>query len=263
VAGTWLNNWGIGYLPLRHLGLTVAERSFAYRGASTFMTVALIYFFAPNALRSLAPWVKRGRGLSSLYIVVFVIGSSGALHVIAHHSLYQLFLATLWALSIGIEEDTFARGFSFGVLSKYGIWFAATISSIEFGALHLMNILSGYSWAYTSGQAVSAAAFGFLCCGLMIYSGTIWLPILFHAATDLPMSLQSSAAFTKDVTGGTQWFFVLIQSAIYIGIGAALIWADKRDLSNFQDLVEQINPSLPAKSQADPSPLGLKGHQQE
>jgi hypothetical protein len=43
------------------------------------------------------------------------------------------------------------------------------------------------------------------------------------ASNDLLMSLQTSAQFTKDVTGGTEWVYVLILPAIYIAIGSVLI----------------------------------------
>ena len=231
IAGTWINNWGVGYLPIRNFGLTSAEESFAYRGVSTVVTVVMIYFFAPGSWRRLLPAVKIGRWLSSFGVLAFLVASSGAIHSLSHHSFFDIFLATLWAFSIGIEEDTFARGFAFGVLEKHGVWIAAIISSVEFGAMHLFNLRAGYSWAYTSGQVVSAASFGFLCCGLMLYTGSIWAPIIFHAASDLPMSLQTSAQFTKDVTGGTDWFGVLVISGIYIAFGVGLIWADKKDFT--------------------------------
>jgi len=231
-AGTWINNWGVGYLPIRNLGLTIAEESFAYRGASTLVTLVMIYFFAPGSWKRLLPVVRQGRWLSSFGILAFLVSTSGAIHSLSHHSLFDIFLATLWAFSIGIEEDTFARGFAFGVLEKHGVWVAAIISSVEFGASHLMNLKAGYSWAYTSGQVVSAASFGFLCCGLLIYSGSIWAPIIFHAVSDLPMSLQTSAQYTKDVTGGTDWFGVLVISGIYILFGVLLIWADKKGFAS-------------------------------
>ena len=94
--------------------MTETELSFAYRGISTLFTLVLIYLFAPGALKRFLPVIVRDRWAGTAIVMGLLIASSGAAHVLGQHSIYHLFLATLWALSIGVEEDTFARGLDVG-----------------------------------------------------------------------------------------------------------------------------------------------------
>ena len=116
--------------------------------------------------------------------------------------LAQIFESFVFALFIGIDEDLFSRGFAFGVIERYGVWIAAILSSLQFGLLHLGNFVwGGQSAVYTIGQAISAGAFGFLAAALMVYSGSILVPILMHGLCDMPMQFETAAQYTKKVTG--------------------------------------------------------------
>jgi membrane protease YdiL (CAAX protease family) len=162
--------------------------------------------------------------LISLGVVVFL--TCGPTWRIDYHhwSFARIFELFIFALSIGVDEELFSRGFIFGALERYGIWLAATVSSIHFGLLHLGNIAwGGQSAAYTLAQVVDAASFGFLAAGLMVFSGSIWVPILMHGLTDFPMQFDSKIHYTKLVTGGADWLSVAGDFVIYSAIGAALI----------------------------------------
>ena len=138
--------------------------------------------------------------------------------------LAQIFESFVFALFIGIDEDLFSRGFAFGVLERYGVWVAAILSSLQFGLLHLGNIVwGGQSAVYTIGQAINAGAFGFLAAALMVYSGTILVPILMHGLCDMPMQFETTAQYTKKVTGNGDWVSVIGDLAIYSAVGWVLI----------------------------------------
>jgi membrane protease YdiL (CAAX protease family) len=88
-------------------------------------------------------------------------------------------------------------------------------AAIHFGLLHLGNIIwGGQSAANTLAQAVSTGAFGFLAVALMIFSGSIWVPILMHGLADFPMQFETGAQYTKIVTGGADWPYVVVQMVI-------------------------------------------------
>ena len=61
----------------------------------------------------------------------------------------------------------------------------------------------------------------------MIYSGSIWVPILMHGLCDFPMQFDTGAQYTKMVTGGADWIAVGGDLVIYSGIAWVLItWAN-------------------------------------
>ena len=150
--------------------------------------------------------------------------------------------AFFFTFFIGLDEDLFSRGLVFGLLEKYGIGVAAAIQAIHFGALHFTNyIWGGQSFSYTAAQMLDAAAFGYLCCGLMLLTGSIWVPILFHGLSDFPLQMQTQHDFTVQVTGAPDWGGTILDAAMMASVAAVLIgmkspWAierSKKVLSHF------------------------------
>jgi membrane protease YdiL (CAAX protease family) len=141
-----------------------------------------------------------------------------------HTGITDILLSFIFSLFIGIDEDFFSRGFIYGALEKYGVWFAALASSFHFGLLHLGNIIfGGQSAEYTIAQAVSAGAFGLLAVALMIYSGSIWIPILMHGLNDFPMQFDTKVQYIQMVTGGADWVSVGLDVVVYSSIAYLLL----------------------------------------
>ena len=91
----------------------------------------------------------------------------------------------IFLLGIGISEELFSRGLVFGMLRKYGERKAIIFSSAVFGLMHI-NVYVGPRWdlwdAY--GHVISAGAWGFLACTVMIATRSIWFVAVFHALID-------------------------------------------------------------------------------
>ena len=91
----------------------------------------------------------------------------------------------IYLLGIGFSEEVFSRGLVFGKLRHLGERKAMVYSSVVFGLLHI-NVYAGYDWdlwlAYD--HVISAAAFGFLACAIMITTRSIWVSAIFHALFD-------------------------------------------------------------------------------
>ena len=91
----------------------------------------------------------------------------------------------IFLLGIGISEEIFSRGLTFGMLRHYGERKAIIISSGIFGLLHI-NVYVGKNWdlwdAYS--HVISSACWGFLACSIMIATRSIWFTALFHALVD-------------------------------------------------------------------------------
>jgi len=224
VGGTVVNNWGLSWIPFHKLPVSQFWWIITERSCSALLSLALIRLFCPSALKRFGWGGKPKNLLISLAIVAYLMGSAVWQNNYHGVSAAQIIESFIFALFIGIDEDFFSRGFIFGGLERYGVWLAAAISSVHFGLLHLPNIVyGGQSAAYTLAQAVSAGAFGFLAAALMVYSGTIWVPILMHGLCDLPMQFDSPSEYKAMVTGGADWTGVLVDLFLYSSIGVILI----------------------------------------
>jgi len=244
VAATLVSTY-IGYLipflllPISHFWRVIAERS-----TSTLIAVGFIRLFFPMALSRLKFKITAKKFLISSLVIAYLILPSLFGSGFASFSVPQILEGLIFALFIGIDEEAFSRGLIYSIFESYGVWIAAAVSSIHFGLLHAGNALwGGQSWSYTSAQICSAAAFGFLCVGLMLYSGSIWVPIVLHGLNDTPMQFQAPSKYLAEVTGQADWYGVLAQVIAYVAIGFLLIqmsrtkdfdWLKKRFPSLFE-----------------------------
>ena len=90
----------------------------------------------------------------------------------------------LVSITAGIVEEVLWRGFLIWYLSQsMPLWLAAVVSSIGFGLAHAYQ-----GTAQLPKVTLVGAAFA----GLYLLSGSIWLPMLFHAALDI---LQGRLAY--------------------------------------------------------------------
>jgi len=92
-------------------------------------------------------------------------------------------MGSLWAagnLCVGFFEEITYRGYFQSTLtSGMGFWRAAVLTSLLFGMTHIATD-SFYSWT----GVVSATLFGFAYCLILWRTGSLWMAIGFHAATD-------------------------------------------------------------------------------
>jgi membrane protease YdiL (CAAX protease family) len=211
-------------LPIQKLPLTQFWQVFIYRAISVALNILAMKVFYPGSLKKFTLRIEPKRALVALGLTAALIlpglNQSGIHHFTPSQWL-EGFLFTSW---IGIDEESFSRGLVFASLEKYGIAISVAISSLNFGALHLLNVTWGHqSFAYTSGQAVSAMAFGVLMSGFMLYTKSFWPGIFLHGLSDFTLDFQTRAAHNAIVQGGTDWVDVGVQSVMYIAIGTALI----------------------------------------
>ena len=88
------------------------------------------------------------------------------------------------SLTAGIVEETLWRGFLFWYLGHVmPLWTAAIISAVGFGLAHSYQGLANIPRVAMIGAVFS---------GLYLLTGSLWLPIILHAAVDL---LQGRMAY--------------------------------------------------------------------
>ena len=222
-GGTVLSAWGIGLIPFEQLPLPGYWIGIIYRTFSALVWLAAIWYFYPQALSRFKVHVSKSLLIGSLIVLFFTAGPIYHSDY-AHKSIFDVVVGFLFALGIGLDEDFFNRGLIFGAFESFGIQIAAIISAVHFGLLHFGNaIWGGQSFSFTSTQVVGAMAFGYLCVGLMLYTKTIWVPVLFHGLTDFPMQLESAASYKNTVTGQAYWLYTFSFAIPYVIVGSILI----------------------------------------
>jgi membrane protease YdiL (CAAX protease family) len=134
----------------------------------------------------------------------------------------------IYLLGIGFSEEVFSRGLVFGKLRHLGERKAMVYSSVVFGLLHL-NVYVGYDWdlwiAYS--HVISAGAFGFLACAIMITTRSIWISAVFHTFFNWPIvferliedsDLGEMPAYTLWDNLTTPWFELILYVPIALFI---------------------------------------------
>jgi uncharacterized protein len=120
-----------------------------------------------------------------------------------------LFLALNTAL-IGLSEEWMFRGVLFqGLRSRLPMWPAIVLTSLLFGAVHVLNVIVTGQLAEAVVQAVAAAMSGMLLLALLIRTGSIWVPIAYHALWDFGTFVTSAtnprSAGPVDFAQGWTW----------------------------------------------------------
>ncbi len=98
-------------------------------------------------------------------------------------------LRSFFALSVtaGVVEELLYRGFVLWVLAQWmPLWAAVLLSSLAFGLAHSYQGVGGM---------LRTGLMGLLFAGLFVASGSIWLPMLFHALFDIVQGVQIRELF--------------------------------------------------------------------
>jgi hypothetical protein len=136
--------------------------------------------------------------------------------------------ATIFVAGVGLVEESIFRGWLFVKLERISQRTALIVSSFIFGLLHLINLLSNLQFRSVIGQAFAAMSLGFLFATVMLYTGTIWVPIVLHALMDLPFFLMDyfdqlqSGSYVQVLTG------VVVIFGVNINIGLLFLKASQR-----------------------------------
>jgi membrane protease YdiL (CAAX protease family) len=168
-----------------------------------FVTVAAIFYVAIYllGLPTLAYFGLPKFRVRALFAVALVF--PGPIIQIFYSDLEELPWQKLlggiaFLLAIGFGEEMLSRGFTYGVLVKFGQFKAIFFSSLFFGLLHINVYLPGHlGWA-TYDHVFSAFGFGMIMCGLMIVTRTIWAPVLLHAMANWGLLFEKESAPITD-----------------------------------------------------------------
>lgn len=143
-------------------------------------------FVAPASLSSLSIlWFP------ALYLLCF---AAMAL-VLGLPPMATVFFVFLNTIVVGISEEFMFRGILFRAWrSRLSIWPAIIITTVMFGGVHVMNVFVTGQFGEAGLQAIAAALSGFAFMALLIRTGSIWVPIVYHALWDFGTFLVSAGA---------------------------------------------------------------------
>ncbi len=142
-------------------------------------------------------------------------------------SLLEICLYVFSMLCVGFLEELIFRGFLFKALCKDNLKTAILISSVTFGAGHIVNLLNGAELVSTLMQIVYAIAIGFTFTYLFLVCGSIWPCIICHGAIN---GLSAFALANPGLGGG-------LASAAFlcvVSVGYGLYLAKKFPLAELE-----------------------------
>ena len=119
----------------------------------------------------------------------------GKLSIIIPHNGNELVRFYGLSITAGIVEEILWRGFLIWYLDQFmPLWGAALVSTIGFGLAHAYQGL-----AHLPQITIVGAAFA----GLYLLTGSIWLPVILHAAVDILQGRLAYDVIYRSTNGGT------------------------------------------------------------
>lgn len=153
------------------------------------LQVAMGLMVLPFALRfdrtwlGLVPFPLRASLAVLLFPVMTVI--YGYLAGFRELPLPTLILAFVSVALAGVIEELAFRGVLLSILLPKGLWRAVIVTSALFGLMHLSNLALGSPWYSVLLQVTFATMAGTGYAAMRIRTGSLWPPIILHAAFDL------------------------------------------------------------------------------
>ena len=179
LIGAWL---GIGR-PLSFLGIVRPSGYGFLVGLGVALLVIVVLFVQLQATLQRPTVAEQVRAAAAS--LTFILPSTRK----------ELRLFTWLGVTAGIVEELLVRGYMLWVVASIvPTWVAVVVTSIAFGIGHAYQGVSGI---------VKTAAVGLLLGALYVLTGSIWVPMLVHAAVDVLNGRTAYVALTsRSVAGG-------------------------------------------------------------
>lgn len=219
-----LQFYGLWLIPFMDVDFPRPWNVYFVRSVQTSFSIFFIWLVAPRAFERFR-FKFKPKTLRLGLIFTFAAGFPNIYYFgVDFKDAWDLFGGIVFALAIGIDEEIYDRGFTFGALERFGMEFALIFSSTFFGLAHFMNYLYGdESLSYVIGHVIDAAAFGYVMAALMLMTGNIYLPILVHTLIDIPWVMMPAPERTEAVTGSTDWASVALYAITNILVARLMI----------------------------------------
>ena len=211
----------------------------SFLGGITFMILIIVlmirwgYGFPKMRLSNDVNWIVLSLVLIfSLWFVLWnAFGSGNILTSFFHFNFSGINLKPQYILSgleAGIAEELLFRYAFLTILlvafknNSYRVFWAAIISSLCFGLLHLGNLSVGQNLASTIEQVVFAFGMGLLMCGIYLYTDLFYLPVIIHFLLDTLVFSVSGELMSGKITTADN-ILTIIETLVFIVIALLLL----------------------------------------
>lgn len=117
--------------------------------------------------------------------MLYILGGLGAALALGLPPAQVMLWVLINTLIVGFSEELMFRGVMLRSLRlRLSIWPAVIATSLAFGAVHSLNILTTGEVAQSLIQSCAAALSGLIFIALRLRSGSIWPPMLLHGLWD-------------------------------------------------------------------------------
>lgn len=171
-------------------------RAATYQALISFVIAAIAFYRMQRispATSSRMQWVPLGRKWKPIaFLSIYLVGIRIPLIPFSDLTFDKVLDVAVFLAGVALVEEALFRGWLFARLERLNQWFAIIVSSILFGLMHAINFRSPLSDRYVVVQIFVAMTFGYIFAALMLYTGSIWVPIVMHFAMDFPAFLFAS-----------------------------------------------------------------------
>ena len=102
---------------------------------------------------------------------------------------------------VGLSEEVMFRGVLFrALLENFKVWPAIIITTVLFGAVHILNGFTTGDWGGALVQAAAAGMSGMIFMAIVIRTGSLWPAIIYHFLWDCVLFLMGTASAAKPET---------------------------------------------------------------
>ena len=186
------------------------------------LTVILGVFIKKNGLNTYFGLCQiSGSPKVWLYFIPLIVISSVNLWngIVIDAELIEIVLFIISMCFVGILEEIIFRGFLFKGMCKSNVTSAIIVSSLTFGAGHIVNLLLGSPVMETLLQLIYASAIGFCYTVIFYVSSSIYPCILSHVV------VNATSIFAPQLSSEKQIMIAAIQTVLGVGYG---IWLLKK-----------------------------------
>ncbi len=133
-------------------------------------------------------------------VLVLLVVSSLAL-VTGMPSGRVMFFVAFNTFLVGVSEEVMFRGVLFqALLENYKVWTAIIVTTVLFGAVHILNGFTTGEWGAATLQATAAGMSGLIFIAIVIRTGSIWPAIIYHWLWDCMLFLMNTASAERGLT---------------------------------------------------------------
>ena len=171
---------------------------------ATALSLVLIFFLKKNSLLGkygLSQPVLSARSMLYYLPILAMLTANFWCGVSLNYSVLETILYIFTMMCVGFLEEVIFRGLLFEAMRKESLKTAVIVSSVTFGAGHIVNVLNGSGMELVSNllQIVYATAAGFMFVMIYLRSKSLIVPIVAHGIFNATSAFANEASVAVEI----------------------------------------------------------------